>query len=301
MMNLENKKQMATLALAIGLGFVAVFLTGEFVKSKINSETQRLANEYKKQQATLAQEMEKRILFVKQEMEKQKQELEQKLKEQQKSVRISKDKTGEGGGEGDRGIVSMAAFSVKTPPGKRALTVMIDSLSAVGGLINPGDFVDIIAHLKIPTDPKSLVEGSEAAAKKKLLPTTTVLFQNMQILAVDANFKVLDETPPNYAALQKARSINVTIAVSPEEATLLTFAQDNGKLQLMLRSPAEQNTVKMGPASWDALADYLMQRQGTEIDVPRDAPPIQTIELIEDEGEEVKPFIEIFKSGKQSK
>jgi len=301
MMNLENKKQLATLALAIGLGFVAVFLTGEFLKSSINAERQKLANDYKKSQAALAQEMEKRMSFLKQEMDKQKQEFEQKIKDQQKSVKLSKDGTPVAD---DKGVVSMAAFSVKTPPGKRALTIMIDSLSAVGGLINPGDFVDVIAQLKIPTDPKFIVEGAEGGKnqeKKKVLPTTTVLFQNVQILAVDTNFNPLGEQAPNYSALQKARTINVTLAVSPEEATLLTFAQTNGKLQLMLRSPAEQDKLKMGVASWDSLAEFLLQNQGTEIAVPKDAAPVRLIQEIDNNGDEVTPFIEIFKSGKQSK
>src|SRR5208283_1357158 len=45
---------------------------------------------------------------------------------------------------------SNRSLPLKTPAGKRAVTVMIDSLEAVGGLLNAGDFVDVIAELNVP-------------------------------------------------------------------------------------------------------------------------------------------------------
>ena len=61
----------------------------------------------------------------------------------------------------ERPKVQERAFSLRTPPGKRAVTLKINSLSAVGGLVNPGDFVDIIAHLELPD------ERGKVAKKKK--------------------------------------------------------------------------------------------------------------------------------------
>ena len=74
--------------------------------------------------------------------------------------------------------VQEMAFSLRTPPGKRAITVKVDSLSAVGGLVNPGDFVDIIAHLEMPDDMD--IVSSKKKKKQKTQTVTTVLFQNLQ-------------------------------------------------------------------------------------------------------------------------
>ena len=59
--------------------------------------------------------------------------------------------------------------------GKRAVTVMIDSLAAVGGLLNAGDFVDVIAQLNVP---------SQDPDKKTV---TAMIFQGLQVLAVNTN------------------------------------------------------------------------------------------------------------------
>jgi len=157
--------------------------------------------------------------------------------------------------------VQKKAFSLRTPPGKRALTIKINSLAAVGGLVNAGDFVDIIAHLTIPAE--------SGLKKKSSEEVTTILFQNIQVLAVGTNFDPIGEAP-EYSAQQQAKTLNVTLALSPEEAGLLTFAEINGKLQLTLRSPAEtEDQILQEVASWDALADFVLEHQGTELRIPK--------------------------------
>ena len=167
----------------------------------------------------------------------------------------------------------------------------INSLSAVGGLINPGDFVDIIARLDLPDE--------EDVAKKSGETLTTVLFQNIQVLAVGVNYDPLGEVSL-YEAQQTARSLNITFAVNPDEASLLTFARDNGTLQLSLRSSSEtQDRILQQVASWDALAEFVLERQGTELLVPKKAVDVKEIVDPEEEEEELKPFIEIYRGGEE--
>ncbi len=47
-MNLENKKQIAIIALAVGLGLVAVLLMGNHIQGSIQKETATIAKEFKK-------------------------------------------------------------------------------------------------------------------------------------------------------------------------------------------------------------------------------------------------------------
>ena len=179
---------------------------------------------------------------------------------------------------------------MRPPPGKRALTIKINSLSAVGGLVNPGDFVDIIASLKVPKELRD-----EADTRNEIV---TVLFQNIQVLAVGTNYDPVGELPP-YELQQKSSSLNVTLAVNPEEAGLLTFAQANGNLQLSLRSPTEtQGNILQQVASWDALSDFVLERQGTELYPPRKVVEEEEEEVVEEKKEE-KPYIQIFRGGRE--
>src|SRR3972149_10759434 len=57
-MNIENKKQIATIFLAVGLGLVATFLTGQYVQNNIAQQTKVLAKEYTQQTAALKKEVE---------------------------------------------------------------------------------------------------------------------------------------------------------------------------------------------------------------------------------------------------
>ena len=87
--------------------------------------------------------------------------------------------------------------------------------------------------------------------------------------------------------------------MSPEEAGLLTFAGANGSLQLSLRSPAEtEDKVLQEVASWDALADFVLEHQGTDLRLPKND-PVAVPEEKEAEIEEAKPSIQIFRGGRE--
>lgn len=279
-MNLENKRQLATILLAVGLGLAAAMLMGKVVRDQVEHQTKVIAQDYQKSSAALVKEIDaaKRMLDK---MARDQAALEKKVAQQAAARPQAVPRAG-------KPPAQAMAFSLRTPPGKRALTIMIDSLSAVGGLVNPGDFVDIIAQLDLPE-----VSG---AKKEKI---TTVLFQNIQVLAVGTNFSAVGDMPL-YEAQQKSKVLNVTLAVSPEEAGLLTFAQSNGKLQLSLRSAAEtEDTILQQVASWDTLADFVLEHQGTELRIPQPKSTIAPGKTEEVEEEEVKPFIQIFRGGRE--
>jgi pilus assembly protein CpaB len=279
-MNIENKKQLATILLAVGLGLVASMLMSKVVNDKIDQQTRAIAKEYQGRSAALVKEID----ATKKELNKLSNDyaaLSQRIDERpvvRQTAAVEKPQ------------IQKTAFSLRTPPGKRALTMSIDSLSAVGGLVNPGDFVDVIAHLNVPD------EAGFEKKDKEIEKVITVLFQNIQVLAVGTNYDPIGAIPP-YEAQKNLKTLNVTFAVSPEEAGLLTFAQANGSLQLTLRSPAEtQDRVLQQVASWDVLSDFVLERQGTELLVPK-KPKIK--EEQPEEVEELKPFIQIFRGGKE--
>ncbi len=288
MLNIENKKQLATILLAVGLGLVAAFLTSQYVQSSITKEVGGIAKQSRQEAASLQKELQ----ITQNELKKiiqQQALLEKQIKEQPKVIQQVQ-------ATSVKQPVDQTAFSVVTPPGKRAVTIQIDALAAVGGLLSPGDFVDVLARLKIPEG-----EGEGTENKDKMHEVTTVLFQDIQVLAVGVNFKPVGGAEA-YQAQQQQRMLNVTLAVTPEEAGLLSFVQTNGTLQLSLRSPTEQGRQALQVASWDALSDYVLDQQGTELYVPKktieEEPAIER-EPEKKEGEEKKSSVQIFRGGKE--
>ncbi|MCR4337112.1 MAG: Flp pilus assembly protein CpaB [Candidatus Omnitrophica bacterium] len=266
-MNLENKKQILIVLMAVGLGLVAALLTGNHIQDSIKKETARLSEEFEK---TQVQPLVRELGDLRKEVE--------RLKEAPPVVV----QQGEGE-EGEAPAVPKSSLALRTPAGKRAYTVMIDSLSAVGGLINPGDYIDIIAHMQMP-DP--LDESSQENI-------TSMIFQNVQVLAVGTNF----QAPGGYEAQQAAGALNITLAMSPEEAGLMSFIEKNGQMKLVLRPPAETETTILQAATWSTLADYVFEKQGTELVIPRSRAVIEAVST--PQKEEVKPFISIFQGGRQ--
>ena len=278
-LNLENKKQVATILLAIGLGLVAAYLMGAHIENSIKQQTRLIAQEAEKKNAAMINE----INALNQRLQAQQQATAQQIAElRSRQVEIPQ----QPGSQQSAG--SKLSLAVKTPPGKRAVTILIDSLSAVGGMVGPGDYVDILAQLNIP-DPKT-----PTVVPQKV---TSVIFQNILVLAVGTNLTTV--SGEIYDMQQRAGALNVTLAMEPEEASLLNFALQNGRLQLTLRSPNEKETQILQVASWDALSDYLLQKQGTELLVPKSKADIESVEDKSGKKDEVKPFIQIFKGGRE--
>jgi len=276
-MPLENKKQLLIILGAVAAGIIAVVLTSNYVKTSIEGQTLALSQKYEvkqkeavaqiqqrsdQQMAALAGELERVKAEQAQAMQKQMAALQEELQKRpvQQSMELKK--------------VRKPSLALKTPAGKRAVTVMIDSLQAVGGLLNAGDFVDVIAELNVP---------SQTAEKKTV---TAMIFQGLQVLAVNTNLN----DPGDYDQQQAVPSLKVTFAVDPQEAGLLAFANKNGRLELALRSPDETESQKVKASTWKTLADYVLQNQGYNIQNPDgDA-----------EGKsEPKSNIQIFRGGKE--
>ncbi|HZX65417.1 MAG TPA: Flp pilus assembly protein CpaB, partial [Myxococcales bacterium] len=110
-------------------------------------------------------------------------------------------------------------LSAMVNPRGRAVTIDVQERNAVGLWVKPNDHVDVI--------------GSFRDAQTQSLRTVTLL-QNVVVLATG---KVNAATPP--AGEQDRRYTTVTLLVLPEEAEILTLAQETGTLTLLLRNPED--------------------------------------------------------------
>lgn len=120
-------------------------------------------------------------------------------------------------------------------PGERALTLSVDEISGLAGALKPNDRVDILGIFEI---------GGKSITK--------ILMQNVTILMVGSNLthnENKEESEINLAKslLQGAYS-SITVAITPEEAEILAFAQERGKLILVLRGQTDLNVNENLPA-----------------------------------------------------
>jgi len=161
-------------------------------------------------------------------------------------------------------------LAASTPFGKRAVTISADNIATLAGMINPGDYVDVIAMLPIPVQ---TAEGKQAA-QVAAIP----LFQNVLVLAVgqDMGGPAVAESGRYKKEEKKEASPLITLALSPQEANLISFVQEQGKTRLILRSPADSQIEVIQPASWDALFQYIMPKT----EDPREE-PVQEGQYIE--------------------
>jgi Flp pilus assembly protein CpaB len=279
----ENKKQILIIAGALIAGVVAVVLTSNYIKSSIEGQTATLAEHFdvrQKEMATaLTQRSDQQMAALAQQLEQVKQDQAAAMQKQIAALQQAQAEQArlqaQQAAEGAQKKVHKPSLALKTPPGKRAVTVMIDSLAAVGGLLNAGDFVDVIAQLNVP---------SQDPDKKTV---TAMIFQDLEVLAINTN---LDE-PGAYDDQQAAGSLKITFAVNPQEAGLLAFANKNGTLELALRSQGEKRAPKMKADTWKTLADYVLKNQGMNIQDPDGEGGNKTVDT--------KAGIQIFRGGKE--
>jgi pilus assembly protein CpaB len=118
------------------------------------------------------------------------------------------------------------------PPGLRALSVRVNEVIGVAGYVLPGTRVDVLATLN-PTEQRTDVMSK-------------VVLTNVQVLAAGTKIEQgADGGKPQPVTV-------VTLLVNPLEAERLTLASTEGKIQLALRNPLDQDaptTTGIKPAA----------------------------------------------------
>jgi pilus assembly protein CpaB len=127
------------------------------------------------------------------------------------------------GGEGATGDL---AYRIK--PGQRAITIAANEISGVAGLVQPGNYIDVLVTLEKDD------YGRDA---------TKTILQNRLVLAVDSQMS-------QRSAEQSTTVKHYTLEVSPGEAEVLTFAEEKGKLKVVLRSQGDQKSAETGGAGF---------------------------------------------------
>jgi pilus assembly protein CpaB len=124
------------------------------------------------------------------------------------------------------------AFSHRVRPGIRALSIAVDEVNSISGMLQPGDRIDLLFSARPPAEGDGRSQAPEA---------TVPLFQGLLVLATGRQVRAgVDERGG-------VRSFStVTVEVEPEHAQRLVVAQRAGRLTAVLRNPddAEQMSRK---------------------------------------------------------
>ncbi|CAE6763174.1 Flp pilus assembly protein CpaB [Paraburkholderia haematera] len=115
-------------------------------------------------------------------------------------------------------------------PGMRAISVAVDDVSGNAGLIQPGDYVDVLLTQQIRAD------GGVNVAPARAVESETVA-ERVRVLAVGSAFR----RPKEDAAAPSLNVRTATFEVTPTSAQAITVAAHLGTLSLALRSFATRD------------------------------------------------------------
>ena len=126
--------------------------------------------------------------------------------------------------------------------GMRAVTIPVGLTESLGGLVNPGDKVDVLYSHNVSTynvdtaSLKSVKTDSDEAGKTANVNISEVLIPNLKIIAVDKRL-----TAGTNADQQQQIPQSVTLEVNLRDAQKLQLAAKMGKLSLALRSVKDKD------------------------------------------------------------
>lgn len=153
------------------------------------------------------------------------------------------------------------------PEGRRAIAVNINERSAAGGLIVPGDHVDVIGSCTVTPEAGSPSQGSGQTSRSEVVRSVYAM-QNLEVLAVAQEIE--GEEPVSLTQSAQARSTEgamsmtrapqakpiaktLTMALTPDESQKLILLESHPScsLRLALRSAGDNAKVSTATAEFN--------------------------------------------------
>jgi pilus assembly protein CpaB len=121
-------------------------------------------------------------------------------------------------------------FSARLVPGRRAITVVVDEINSISGMLEPGDLIDLMFAM-------------EQSGQKVVVP----LLQSVQVMATGQ--RVADDPKSG----EKTQFATVTLDATPEQARSIIIARETGKLTALLRNPEDKAPIGLKSINTAAL------------------------------------------------
>lgn len=182
-----------------------------------------------------------------------------------------------------------AGLPAMIPPDMRAVSVQVNDVTAVAGFVVPGTRVDVLLT-------GSPSHAGAAGATGSDVMTTTVL-ENVEVLAAGQKIEANAEGKPDKVPV-------ITLLVSPADAQKLTLASSEGRIQLALRNPLDEQKKEVMPVENAALyhgaaaapapaavSHPHVTHTAKKTDAkPQPAPPMFVVEVIKGDKRDVTKF-----------
>lgn len=173
-------------------------------------------------------------------------------------------------------------LSGRIPTGERAITVPVDAISGVGGLLTPGDRVDLLGTFPIGQEDELI---PEASGGESMGYVTMSLLQNVTLLAVGS--QISDTSGREHQA--GGGYGHVTLSLTPDEAELMVIAQTRGELNMLLRNREDLDQVPVTRRTLrEVLEELEILNREREERVQQAPPPCGPYETRNEQGECVR-------------
>ena len=140
-------------------------------------------------------------------------------------------------------------FSARVEAGRRAITVPVDEINSISGLLEPGDTIDLIVTI-------------DRKGKKLTFP----LLQSVRVMATGQ--RSVDDPKSG----ERRQYSTVTLDTTPEQAQNVIVAREAGKLTALLRNPQDTATAAVSAQNMAALLGLQAEAKtggaGAEYQVP---------------------------------
>ena len=149
---------------------------------------------------------------------------------------------------------SQSGLAFTIPQGKRAIAVAVNEVVGTGGLILPGDHVDVVAVLEprpngtAPPGPKPTTDPAD-----NVVALSQYVLQDVEVLAVAQNYQQATSGTDQTASTISKQPLtanaptdipkSVTLAVDATDVQKIVLAEDRGHIRLALRSHGDTSTV----------------------------------------------------------
>lgn len=122
------------------------------------------------------------------------------------------------------------------PPGERAIAVQVDEVVGSGGLVQPGDYVDVLLYLR-------------ASGKEVQTTSASVVLKHVKVLAYGDALVGAQDAAPGASDARAAKERSAVLAVPLDKASALMLAASAGSLRLAVYGAEESRAVSAGTRS----------------------------------------------------
>lgn len=124
---------------------------------------------------------------------------------------------------GERGFLAAVL-----QPNRRAIGIGVDAVTGAGGLVAPGDLVDLVLVQNF--------DAAEAPVARRV--TAETVLSRLRVIAIDQQIQQGGQTANAVGQARVART--VTLEVTPEQAEVVAVAEQLGRLALTVRPALDE-------------------------------------------------------------